>query len=605
MKFPVIAAATVAALGSTSFAAAEESTDNTIIVTASRSAQTVDDALASVTVITAEDIANSQALSVEEVLEGVAGIDLTNSGGYGKITSLYMRGTESDHVAVLIDGVRIGSATSGTTPWADIPLSQIERIEIVRGPRSSLYGSDAIGGVIQIFTRKAEGNRSAASVGAGNHGTRRVCANVSSQNGVAWHNVSLERFSTEGFNATDDNFYAPEADNDPYVRNSVNVRGGVAVKDAASFEVNAQYNEGTSHYDGSVFFPNVADFDQQLYGTAITMKTGGASQLKLQASRAMDNSTNYRIDGSVTPDTYNTQRDQMLIQSDLDFGRGGLVVVGIDYLDESVDSSTDYARDTRYNSGGFLQYSAGTKLVDAQASVRRDRNEWYEAQTTGNLSVAAKLAPVTVIAGYGTGYRAPTFNDLFWNDPATATYFVGNPDLLPETSHSSELGIRGNHALLSWELNAYRTSIEDLIAYSFPTVVNINKAEIKGAEARVSSRIGGLHIAANYTWLDPRDADTDKVLPRRSRTMGKLDLSWKGGMGTVGLDTNYHGKRYNDAANTVALDPYTVSNLYWNLALSDSWSLRTRIDNLFNREYQTVDTYNQAGRTAFISLQYE
>lgn len=604
MKFPVVLAAIAATLPVSVTHAADEN-GNPVVVTASRSAQTVDNALASVTIINAEDIANSQALSVEEILEGVAGIDITNSGGFGKLTSVRLRGTESDHVAVLIDGARIGSATSGTIPWADIPLSNIEKIEIVRGPRSSLYGADAIGGVIQIFTKKADGKQSSASFGAGNRNTKRLNASVSSQNGIAWHSISLERFNTDGINSTDENFFAPEPDKDPYKRNSFAARGGVTIKDAASFEINAQYSDGTSHYDGSTTFPNIADFEQQLVSTVISMKAGEGSMLKFQGSQSRDSTHDYRADGSVTPDDFATERDQYSFQSDIDFGRAGLVNAGVDYQNDTIDSTVAYTQTSRYNSGVFLQYSRSGKIVDIQAAVRKDNNEWYDSDTTGNFSLGGRLGSIRIIASYGTGFRAPTFNDLFWNDPATAAFFVGNPNLLPETSRSTEVSFRGRHKKLGWELNAYSTKIIDLITYNFPTVINIDKAEIEGVEASVNTEIQGIRLNANMTALDPRDANTDNILPRRSRRTARLGISYAGRTGLLGLEGIYHGKRYNDVNNINELDSYMVGNLVGRLSLSKSWSLRARIDNMFNEEYQTVSTYNQAGRTVFISLHYE
>jgi vitamin B12 transporter len=606
MKFPVVLTAFLVFYPFT-LLAAEEGTvneDNTVIVTASRSAQTVDDALASVSVITAEDIADSQALSIEEVLEGIAGIDIDNNGGYGKTTLVFMRGTESDHVTVLIDGVRIGSATSGGAPWSDIALSQIERIEVVRGPRSSLYGSDAIGGVIQIFTKKGLGKYTQATLGGGNLGTRRMAANISSNNGVAWHNISMERFNTDGIDATDENFYAPEPDNDPYVRNSFAARGGVQFNNTASFDLNAQHSDGTNHYDAGASEPNLTDFVQQLISATVKMKTGESSQLRILGAQTRDSIYNYRTDGSVNPDEYITLRDQYSFQSDIDFQRAGLLITGIDYQNETIDSTVDYTNTSRYNTGVFAQYSSNPGRIAMQVAARVDDNEWFGSHTTGNFSISSKFKPVTVIASYGTAFRAPTFNDLFWNNPATPWY-VGNPDLVPEKSNSSELELRGKHNHLTWIISVYRNEIRDLIAYSAPTVVNINKAEINGGELSISTSFSGIHLQTNYSVLDPRDSETDNILPRRSRQLGKFDISYSGKIGKIGLMYAHHGKRYDDVANNIELDSYAVSNILVKLQLSESWFLRARIDNLLDKEFQTANTYNQPGRTAFLSLHYE
>lgn len=430
-------------------------------------------------------------------------------------------------------------------------------------------------------------------------------ASVASQNGIVWHRISMERFSSDGINATDENFFSPEPDNDPYERNSFSARGGFAIKDVVSFEVNAQHSDSTSDFDSSAFSPNVSDFEQQLLSTTIKLKTGSSSQLKIQGSESRDSNQNYRRDGSVSPTLYDSIKTQYSIQSDIDFGKAGLVIAGIDYTLDTVDSSTSYSQTSRYNGGTFLQYSSIFDYTSIQLSARHDNNEWYDSETTGNISISGKFKPYTVIASYGSGFRAPAFNDLFWDDPSTAGFFVGNPELKPETSRSFEIGLRGNHGNFKWEVNAYRTSIEDLIAYSFPTVVNINKARIDGMEAILGTRFDGFGMNVNISALDPRDVETDNILPRRSKRMGKLVLSYKGSAGTAGIEGIYHGKRFDDTNNTIELDSYTVANLYSRLALSDSWSLNARVDNLFNKEYQTVNTYNQPGRMVFVSLQYQ
>ena len=603
MKFTVVLTAFIVTYPFTLIAAEEDTDneDNTIIVTASRSAQTVDDALASVSVITADDIADSQALSVKEVLEGIAGIDIVNNGGYGKTTSVFMRGTESYHTAVLIDGVRIGSATLGGAPWADLPLSQIERIEVVRGARSSLYGSDAIGGVIQIFTKKDRGNRSQATLGGGNNRTVRMAANVSSKNGIAWHTINMERFTTKGIDArqpTTGMFAVDEPDNDAYVRNSFSARGGFRADNNTEFDLNAQYNDGNSEFDSTT--NNTTDFVQQLINARIAFNITPSSRLIINGGQTRDESFNFRADGSSIATEFNNLRDQYSFQGDIDFGKAGLIITGVDYYNDAVESTTDYAETTRYNSGAFVQYSNSLRMAGIQAGVRVDNNEQFGNHTTGNLAISGKFKPITVIASYGTAFRAPSFNELYFP-------FYGNPDMKPEQSRSAELSIRGKHKWVNWELTGFRNEIDNLVAYDSSILLanNIDEARIDGAELRFNVGLNGMAIGADYTALDPRDVETDNILPRRSRQTGKLDISYSGNSGKIGLAYARHGRRYDDKANTIQLDAYAVTNIYTKLQLSGNWSIRAKIDNLMNKEYQTTDTYNQTGRTAFLSLHYE
>jgi vitamin B12 transporter len=248
------------------FSSTAENTLPELVVTATRTAQTVDESLASVTVISREEIDNSQALTLPEILRGVPGLDISSNGGLGKTTSVFMRGTESDHVLVLVDGLKIGSATLGNVALEHLPLSQIERIEIVRGPRSSLYGSEAIGGVIQIFTRQGKGIQ--ASVGMGDDRTYQVTAGLSGATKENWYSLYADHLQTEGFNDCQGNTsggcFTIEPDDDGYDNTSFSAKLGHRFGDSVTIEAHAMQAQGHTEYDSS--FDNEADFVQQVLG---------------------------------------------------------------------------------------------------------------------------------------------------------------------------------------------------------------------------------------------------------------------------------------------------------------------------------------------------
>ena len=276
-----------------------------VVVTATRTAQTVDDSLASVSVITRADIERLQAQSLYDLLRGTAGISVANNGGAGKYTALFMRGTESDHVLVLIDGVKVGSATTGSTAFQDIPLTQIERIEIVRGPRSSLYGSEAIGGVIQIFTRRGQGEvKPSFSFSAGNYGTYNTQVGIAGGDKTNWFSANLSNLITKGFNACKGSLssgcFTVEPDKDDYHNIAASLRGGFRFGNSGTAELSALRSEGDTSYDGdSLFSTNESSSVQQVLGGKVSFAAAPVWQMSLAAGQSRDMTDSFQDRKSV------------------------------------------------------------------------------------------------------------------------------------------------------------------------------------------------------------------------------------------------------------------------------------------------------------------
>ncbi len=606
MKKRCLPAAALLLLGSPSAFAAEI---DPVIVTATRTAQTADETLSSVTVITRKEIERRQAQSVQDLLRGVPGVDIANNGGPGKATSVFLRGTESDHVLVLIDGVKVGSATLGTTAFQDIPVEQIERIEIVRGPRSSLYGSEAIGGVIQIFTRKGGGPlKPFFSIGGGSYQTYNASAGVSGGGERGWFSLNASGIDTEGFNACNGKpspggagCFTTEPDKDGYRNLSGSLRAGYRFDNGAEVDVHALRAEGKNEFDGS--FVNESESVQQILGSTLRFSPADIWHITLTAGRSRDESDNFK-DGTFKS-RFDTERDTLSFQNDLSIATDHLLTVGADYQDDRVDGTTAYAVSSRDNTGLFTQYQGRFGAHDVQLSLRRDDNEQFGTRHTGGAAWGYALNEgLRLTASYGTAFKAPTFNELYFPG-------FGNPNLRPEESDSIELGLSGKATWGHWSLNAYETRINDLIAFDASTFApaNIDQARIRGMEAMLGTRLGNWDLNANFTLLDPENrsggANDGNVLPRRARQSLRLDADRDFGRYRLGATLLAAGKRYDDLANTRSLSGYATLDVRAEVALAKDWRLQARVENLLDKDYETAAFFNQPGRSLYLTLRYQ
>ncbi|MCF7222025.1 TonB-dependent vitamin B12 receptor [Lysobacter sp. TLK-CK17T] len=574
-----------------------------VVVTATRTARTQDQTLATVTVIDRVEIERLQPPSLPDLLRGRAGISLANNGGPGKSTSLFLRGTESDHVLVLVDGVRIGSATSGGAALQDIPVEQIERIEIVRGPFSSLYGSEALGGVVQIFTRRPRGpfepNAMAAS---GSEGTWRASAGVAGRGADGWYSVQAAHESTEGINAYRGtrNF---DPDRDGYRNSSLSVQGGHRFGERWDGDVRVFRSEGRNEYDGGP--ASEADTVQQVVGGQLRYVAGPGFRLTASAGTSADLSDNY-FDGAFYS-RFDTRRQLAGLQADIGIG-DGLLTLGFDWQRDEVEGTTDYALDSRINRGAFAQWQQAFGAQSLQASVRRDDNEQFGGRTTGSLLWGWDFTDaLRLTASVGTAFKAPTFNELYFPG-------YGNPALGPETSRSGEIGLRGEHGWGRWSIDAYQTRIDDMIAYDadlgpFGGPNNIDRARIRGVEAVIGTTVAGWELAATATLLDPEnDADASgypgNVLPRRAKRSGRVDLDRRFGALSLGASISGAGERHDNLANTRRMGGYGLADLRVGYVLSPDWQLRLSVDNVFDKQYETATFYNQPGRQWLLSLRW-
>lgn len=584
------------------------------VVTATRSEVDKNELATASTVYTRKDIERLQAKTLPELLKGTTGLDLTQQGGDGKTTSVFMRGTESSHVLVLIDGIKVGSATLGTTAFEFIPIDQIERVEIIRGPQSSLYGSEAIGGVIQIFTRKGGQSEKPAvtlDAGGGNYGTLRTAGTLSGKWKNSWYSLGASHYNTEGFNSRQPipgPFGINEPDADGYYNTGLNARVGHRFENDAEIEAFYLRGEGRTEYDG---IPNKTEFVNQVVGTnaSIDFTDNWRSTLRLGQSR--DDNDNFAPSGSFYS-RFGTTRWNATWLNQLALSDDHQLVFGSDYRMDQVDSDQQFIKTSRYDVGIFGEMHS--RIFDKNfinASLRWDENEAFGDYVTGNFGWRYNSdLGISPFASFGNAFKAPTFNDLYW---PRSSFSFGNPHLKPEKSTSFEVGVAGNHKIVKWELRAYHTNIDDLINWApvNPTNIfspwtpqNVSKAQIDGIEAEITAQFLGWNGKLSMNLLNPEDRETNHRLSRRYQKSLSFDLSKSFGQVDVGAFVLAQGDNFYDQANTTLTPGFVTVDLRTAYHFDKHWMVSAKLNNLLDKQYQLVDTYNTADRNFFVSIHY-
>ncbi|PKL96699.1 MAG: hypothetical protein CVV18_00620 [Gammaproteobacteria bacterium HGW-Gammaproteobacteria-8] len=593
MKYPVSSAVCTAAFLCCSLiganAAAETAiwSDAPIVVTAGRTEQRLDTVPARITVLDREAIERSQAPDLLELLRLEAGVDLARTGGPGGQTSVFIRGSNSNHVLVLIDGVRVAASGTGAFTWEILDPALIERIEIVRGPRAARWGSDAIGGVIQIFTRRGPG--AGASLRYGSHDDRRAAARWGSES----VSLSAAARKVRGFSAQNPRGFAFDPDDDGF-RNL-----GAAA--SARFDLGG----GTLDWHGRLasgrteFDQGESDFDNASWRADYRSPMRGVWQLQVGLGMLDDRLETETAFGMNRVETRRWQADLLLERT---FSGGANWLLGLDAWREQGESLNQWD-ETRNNYGLFTGLDGQIGPVGYELALRLDDDENFGTEPSGNFGLNWRAAdPLRLYASLGRGFRAPDFSQLF--SPGFGGLFAGNPALEPERSWSTELG-------MDWQIKAgqrlglslFDNRIDDLIDFSGPGfgAINIREARIRGLELSHDLGLGAWSSNFNLTWQDPEDRDTGQALLRRPdfKTNWVLDRSF-GQRARLGLELVHVGRRSD--VGGVRLASYTLVNLRAAWRWRDHFSAELRLENLDGRDIEPLFGFNGPGRTVQLQL---
>jgi len=488
-----------------------------VFVTATRTPISKKNVIADITIISEEEIKLAGSSSLPELLQRQPGIEISNNGGPGKVSTLFLRGASSTHSVILLDGIRIDSATAGLTAIENIPLSQIEKIEIVRGPASSLYGQDAIGGVIQIFTKKGlNGFKPYISFGYGKYNTSIAQGGIRGGDDKTSYAINLSSQSSTGFSAFEPNANSPaniyNLDKDGYRNKSASA--SLSHKINEKFDINFQYflSQGKNKYDNSSDnyyqrFSYENSQDQESISGTVNSQLTNYWKSSLRVGRGIDDYVEkqsysfFGPGGYIDKDNvYKTIQNQITWQNDILLPLGSLVLL-YDKLDQKINvTDTSYSKKDRQNDAYMIGYNLSQASHNFQANVRKDFNSVYRDAATGNIGYSYAInSNWSIASSFGTAFRSPTFNYLYAGSYA-------NPDLQPEKSKNVEAQLKYQSDAEFFSFVTFKNKITDFIISDITTnfrPYNINTAEIYGATVSSSHFMNHFQVKSSFTVQSP------------------------------------------------------------------------------------------------------
>jgi vitamin B12 transporter len=588
---------------------------NDIVVTGRRSPQPERDVLGDATVIDHQTLENAGQSSLGQVLSQQHGIEFYDNGGPQTATGISIRGANTDQTLVLLDGVPLNGATSGLAALNALPPDSIDHIEILRGSASSLYGADAIGGVINVITRKGSDKpfSAQASVGIGTYGTSKYSAGFSGSAGGWTYSLGASYGQSSGYNATNrDNAYAYNPDKDSYYSRNLNGSLGYEWKKGQTITFQA-YN---TRINGGIDYDRFNPYDDRSVQTLEMYSLASENQITDYWKSTLRYA--YTLDKDLTrtatsDTTFSTRQDQYTWQNDLALGKHQKLTLAYEYLEQKASGqipsyNADFTpgpmlnfNETRRHNNAFTGvYSGDFGRNHVQASLRNDDDSQFGSATTWGLSYGYDLTPH--LRGYvaaNTGFKTPTFNDLYY--PGYA-----NPDLEPEKSRNVEAGLKytGDTYLLG--IVVYRNKVRNLITFD-PTAnkpENLGQATLRGVTLTAEKDFGDTTLRASADFQDPHNDTDDKQLNRRARQIYRLSAEHHMGPWTLGGEYQFTGRRYDDIQNQVRLGGYGLVNLTAGYRIDRHLDVSVRWNNVLDKSYTTAYGYNMPGSNVFVNLRW-
>ena len=609
----------MAQLFTTNVFADNELKTSDVFVTATRTPIAKKNVIADTTTINEEEIERAGSSSLTDLLQRQPGIEIYNSGGQGKVSSLHIRGSESDHVVVLIDGLRVNQVTSGLTAFENIPLSQIEKIEIVRGASSSLYGAGAIGGVIQIFTKKGvSGFKAYAAMGYGKYDTRTAQAGIRAGNDSTNYSINVSSLSTDGFSAYKTNnpiFSDKDGHNNLSLSGSINHK----FNQDNSIGLNFIKSSGNNKYDSRNQFDPTNDsfnyknkMDTQVLGINFSNKVTNDWQSDLKIGQSIYKyNDNFNFDLGIagwTPN--NSKQNQLSWLNNINLPIGSLQIM-YDFNRETINKSLGYDKSERNNSGYMIGYLLNKDNHNLQLNYRVDSNSAYGKFNTGNVGYGYHLNNQwNISALYGTAFRAPNFMDLYYCSPYWGC--SNNPNLKPEESKNIEASLRYQKDVDKFSVTVFQNKIDNFIQLDSSGIPqNTEKAKFEGITLNSSTFIDHFQLFGNITFQSAKNEVTNEKLLRRAQNYGNAGLNYYFSQWNLGAEITAQGTKKE---STAEIPGYALMNLVADYKINNSMKLNFRLNNVLNKDYAlayegnpktTGFAYQTPGTSFFVNLRYE
>ena len=618
-RFPVAAVA-LAALTLAQSAVAQDAKMPTTVVTATRSETKLDETLADVRVITQEQISNSAGRSLAEVLQRFAGVQMSSNGGRGNTQSVSIRG--SKQVILLVDGVRFGSATTGAPTLEALPLEAIERIEVVHGPASALYGSDAVGGVIQIFTKQGKGVHKPwqpfAAATVGRAGYKKAEGGLSGAQSGWNYSLNMARVIEPGFSSTNPKVGFNRPDADKLNQSSVSAALGYAFN--ADWRVDANVMRADSYAEFDQGYVSLPDWSQPLVDGSYNDTKAMTAQLQLtgnvtsnwkntwSVARSNDEQrAHHRLIGSSAAyqDLFKTEQTEYKWGHEVRTA-AGVMIAGVERLEQKIQSSEQYEQHERATNAAYVGLNGGWQAHSWQVNLRRDNNSQFGGYNTWGVGYGYEIVPgLRARIARASSLKAPTFNDLYYP-------FSGNPLLQPESAKGNELGLDWTLGQHQFKLTRFDNKVKNMIAWApvdpgnpggMWQPFNVDSARQKGWSLGYNVAWNAWSLVAQYEHLDAHDGAGRRLTDRLPEHQATVSLDKQIGSWKLGGSALYVGKR-TDVRGTKDLAGYITVDTYAEYQIAKDWSLQARVVNLTDKQYETAYGYNQRGRAGYLTLKW-
>lgn len=572
-----------------------------VVVTATRSAVPLTEVLADVSVVDRAQIERSGATSVADVLARLPGLTISQRGGPATTTDVFIRGAESRFTAVFVDGIRIDSQSTGGATWEVIPLSHIDHIEVLRGPAAAVYGSDAVAGVVQIFTRQGEqGFSPAVRVGVGTYNTREVDASLRGGEGAFDYALGMGEERSDGFNAKP----AGNPDRDGYLKKTFSGRLGWKVQQNQKIDFSVLDNDQSAGYDSSMTANDQTKRHLKTMGVHWTSQWHDGWLTRMGMTKGTDRY-------ETTPSVYLTETavTTYLLRNEWKMGEG-LLTADVERREDDLQNASTTPKVTQ-RSQDALALGYGIRLGNhsVQANARHDNDSEFGEKSTEALAYGYAFSPsLRATASMGTAFRVPTLYQRF--------SIYGTPSLKPETSANREMGLRWQSGVDRASVVVYRNDVENLINYvagassSCPNgagsspgcYFNTGRARMTGQTFAASTQLLRANLGASIDWMTPTNLDTGKILTRRPRQQAVFTADVPIDQWRLGGELQHAGERFDNATNTTRLASYRLLNLTIGRQIDRDWRLQARVNNVTDKDYVLASGYATPGRNFYLGL---